>query len=226
MQLYLSHGDTRFRSHAEHLFEDSVELFNGYNKYRTKTVAASSPSPTLSPPTNFRTLNIWKVKTDTWQRRWGTFEKAERIWMSGTTLRWYPMFDETDYMMYMERRGAITQCLQISDRCLQAMQLKSHPSVCPFPERAKKWLEGAPLTKETAEHLWLSHMGDLYCEHSDFNFRMGRIKTAREELSQGLNYYHVAVRTAKERLPPSWIAPLLTKGKTAANVASWKTHER
>lgn len=211
MGMYIFYAETRFRSQAEALYEDSIELFTNYAKAGKDIIQI--PIPDAEPPYEYDEKEFLDGENAVFAEIIGHIDQAEALWHSGTTKRWYPMIDETEYMWFNERRGRITLALDISDRCLENVNKKTHPSIHPFPERARVHLEGAPLTQETAEHLWLRHMGDLYWEHSQFMSRMGRFQTGRSYRDKCLNFYHAAIRTAQERLPPSWKAPLLTEAK-------------
>ncbi|KEG12717.1 hypothetical protein DQ04_01471030 [Trypanosoma grayi] len=210
-RLYIDFADTRFRTRAEELFEDSIEWFSNYAKAANGIVQI--PIPDVDPPYEYDEKDFLDGENAIYAEISGHLDKAEGLWHSGTSKRWYPVTDETEYMWYNERRGRLTLALDISDRCLENVNKKTHPSIHPFPERARPFLEGAPLTQETAEHLWLRYMGDLYHEHSEFMFRQGRFQTGRSYREKCLNFYHMAVRIARERLPPSWKAPLLTEAK-------------
>eukprot|EP00658_Telonema_sp_P-2_P078040 TRINITY_DN7218_c0_g2_i2.p1 TRINITY_DN7218_c0_g2~~TRINITY_DN7218_c0_g2_i2.p1 ORF type:complete len:478 (+),score=84.75 TRINITY_DN7218_c0_g2_i2:160-1593(+) len=141
----------------------------------------------------------------------GDFEKADEAWGIGSTKRWYGTVDETEFALYLERRGRFQSSLDAADRTMEYLQKKTHPSIHPFPDRARFWLEDAPLTQETAEHLWLRNMGTIYLTFSELHTRQLRLKTADDLRKKGLNCLSTAVGAAKERLPPSWRAPLLTK---------------
>ncbi|EAN78167.1 uncharacterized protein TEOVI_000420500 [Trypanosoma equiperdum] len=210
-RLCIDFADTRFRTRAEELFEDSIEWFSNYAKASNGIVQI--PIPDSDPPYEYEEKDFLDGENAIYEEISGHLDKAEGLWHSGTSRRWYPVIDETEYIWYNERRGRITLALDISDRCLENVNKKTHPSVHPFPERARLFLEGAPLTQETAEHLWMRHLGDLYYEHSELMFRNGRFQTARIYREKCLNLYHLATRTAAERLPPSWKAPLLTRAK-------------
>nr|CCC93874.1 unnamed protein product [Trypanosoma congolense IL3000] len=210
-RMYIEFADTRFLARAEELFEDSIEWFSNYAKAANGIV--HMPIPDSDPPYEYEEKEFLDGENAIYAEVSGQLDKAESLWHSGSTKRWYPVIDETEYIWYNERRGRITLALDISDRCLENVNKKTHPSVHPFPERARPFLEGAPLTQETAEHLWMRHMGDLYHEHSELMFRHGRFQTGRSYREKCLNFYHVAIRTANERLPSSWRAPLLTKAK-------------
>ena len=205
-------ADTRFRSRAEDFFEESFELFQSYNN-AAEECGVFIPIPHSEPYYDFADSEYNEGENGYQAELSGKLDKAERIWHSGTTIRWWPLFDETDFLHFYERRGRISQAYDISDRCLENMNKRTHPSIHPFPERAKQWLEGAPLTQETAEHLWLRYMGDLYVEHADFCNRTGKSQTAREHMDHAMNFYAIALKQAKERLPESWKAPLLTRAK-------------
>ncbi|EAN93714.1 hypothetical protein C3747_164g70 [Trypanosoma cruzi] len=210
-QMYIEFADTRFRTRAEDLFEDSIECFSNYAKAANGVVQI--PIPDSDPPYEYDEKEFLDGEHAVYAEISGQLDKAEGLWHSGTSKRWYPVTDETEYMWYNERRGRLTLAMDISDRCLENVNKKTHPSIHPFPERARPFLEGAPLTQETAEHLWMRHMGDLYNEHSEFMFRQGRFQTGRSYREKCLNFYHLAIRTARERLPSSWKAPLLTEAK-------------
>lgn len=211
MELYLMHAETRFRGRAETHFEDANELFTEYSKAAPGIL--SIPIPDADPMYDVEEQDFLDGENATYAEVQGQLEKAESIWHSGTNRRWYPMLDETEYMWFCERRGRIGNALDCSARCLESMNKKTHPSIHPFPERAYPFLEGAPLTQETAEHLWMRHMGDVYFEHCLMMARLGQFATAREHHQRSLNLYRIALRTAKERLPASWQAPLLTEAK-------------
>ncbi|KAG8347896.1 hypothetical protein ERJ75_000986600 [Trypanosoma vivax] len=210
-RMYIEFADTRLRSRAEEFFEDSIEWFSNYAKASNGIVQI--PIPDSDPPYEYEEKDFLDGENAVYAEVCGHFDKAEGLWHSGTSRRWYPVIDETEYMWYNERRGRINLALDISDRCLENVNKKTHPSIHPFPERARPFLEGAPLTQETAEHLWLRHMGDLYHEHSEFMYRQGRFQSGRTYKQKCLNFYHLAIRTARERLPSSWKAPLLTEAK-------------
>lgn len=210
-RMYIDYAETRFRSRAEELFEDSIELFSNYAKAGKDIVQI--PIPDSDPPYEYDEKEFLDGESGVIAEISGNLDKAEALWHSGSTKRWYPMTDETEYMWFNERRGRITLALDISDRCLENVNKKTHPSIHPFPERARIFLEGAPLTQETAEHLWLRYMGDLYWEHSELMLRQGRFQTSYTYREKCLNLYHLAVRTARERLPSSWKAPVLTEAK-------------
>ncbi|RNF19642.1 uncharacterized protein Tco025E_04019 [Trypanosoma conorhini] len=210
-RMYIEFADTRFRTRAEDLFEDSIEWFSNYAKASSGVVQI--PIPDSDPPYEYEEKDFLDGENAVYAEIVGQLDKAEGLWHSGTSRRWYPVTDETEYMWYNERRGRLTLAMDISDRCLENVNKKTHPSIHPFPERARPFLEGAPLTQETAEHLWMRYMGDLYNEHSEFMFRQGRFQTGRSYREKCLNLYHLAIRTARERLPPSWKAPLLTEAK-------------
>ncbi|CCW66903.1 unnamed protein product [Phytomonas sp. Hart1] len=210
-RMFIAFADTRLRSRAESHFEDSIEWFTNYAKMGQGVVQI--PIPDADPPCQYEEKEFLDGESAVFAELSGNFDKAEGIWHSGSTRRWYPVIDETEYMWFNERRGRLSVALDVSDRCLESMNKKTHPSIHPFPERARVFLEGAPLTQETAEHLWLRHMGDLYWEHSEFMTRQGRFQTGRAYREKCLNFYHVAMRTAQERLPASWRAPLLTQAK-------------
>ncbi|KAK7199991.1 hypothetical protein NESM_000048100 [Novymonas esmeraldas] len=210
-RMYIDYADSRFRSRAEELYEDSIELFANYAKASKDIVQI--PIPDSDPPYEYDEKEFLDGENAIFAEISGHLDKAEALWHSGTTKRWYPMTDETEYMWFNERRGRLTLAMDISDRCLENVNKKTHPSIHPFPERARVFLEGAPLTQETAEHLWLRYMGDLYWEHSEFMLRQGRFQTSCSYRDKCLNLYHMAVRTARERLPASWKAPLLTEAK-------------
>ncbi|EPY31921.1 hypothetical protein STCU_03102 [Strigomonas culicis] len=209
--MYIHYADTRFRGKAEELFEDSFEWFSNYAKAGREVVQI--PIPDCDPPYEYDEKEFLDGENGVLAEMSGLFDKAEGLWHGGSTKRWYPLIDETEYMWFNERRGRLTLAMDISDRCLENVNKKTHPSIHPFPERARVFLEGAPLTQETAEHLWLRYMGDLYWEHSLFMYRQGRYQMGRAYRDKCLNFYHLAVRTARERLPPSWKAPLLTEAK-------------
>ena len=211
MEMYLHFAETRFRSRAETLFEDAFELYGEYAKAANGLV--SIPLPDCDPQYDVEEQDFLDGENGTIAEVRGHLDKAESLWHSGTTRRWYPVLDETEYMWFNERRGRITLAIDISARCLESMNKKTHPSVHPFPERAYPFLEGAPLTQETAEHLWMRHMGDVYLEHALTMARLGQFATAKEHLERCNNLYRLAIRTAKERLPGSWKAPLLTTAK-------------
>jgi hypothetical protein len=211
MELYLLYAETRFRSRAETLFEDAYELYGEYAKAAQGNV--SIPLPDTDPMYDVEEKDFLDGENGTLAEVQGHLDKAEGIWHSGTNRRWYPLLDETEYMWYNERRGRISLTIDISARCLEALNKKTHPSVHPFPERGYPFLEGAPLTQETAEHLWMRYMGDVYFEHSLTMARLGQYATAKEHLQRCHNLYTIAIRTAKERLPSSWKAPLLTQAK-------------
>lgn len=221
-RMYIDFADTRFRSRAEELFEDSIELFANYAKAGKDIVQI--PIPDSDPPYEYEEKEFLDGESAVFAEVSGNLDKAEALWHSGTTKRWYPMTDETEYMWFNERRGRLTLATDISDRCLENVNKKTHPSIHPFPERARVFLEGAPLTQETAEHLWLRYMGDLYWEHSEFMQRQGRFQTSRSYREKCLNLYHLAVRTAHERLPASWKAPLLTEAKYMLRVYEPSEH--
>ncbi|KAG5490150.1 hypothetical protein JKF63_00269 [Porcisia hertigi] len=210
-RMFIDFADSRFRSRAEELYEDSIELFSNYAKASKDIVQI--PVPESDPPYEYDEKEFLDGENAVFAEISGHLDKAEALWHSGSSKRWYPMTDETEYMWYNERRGRLTLATDISDRCLENVNKKTHPSIHPFPERARVFLEGAPLTQETAEHLWLRYMGDLYWEHSEFMQRQGRFQTSWSYRDKCLNLYHLAVRTARERLPPSWKAPLLTEAK-------------
>ncbi|KPI84173.1 hypothetical protein ABL78_6779 [Leptomonas seymouri] len=221
-RMHIDFADTRFRSRAEELFEDSIELFSNYAKAGRDIVQI--PIPDADPPYEYDEKEFLDGESAVFAEVSGHLDKAEALWHSGTTKRWYPMTDETEYMWFNERRGRLTLATDISDRCLENVNKKTHPSIHPFPERARVFLEGAPLTQETAEHLWLRYMGDLYWEHSEFMYRQGRFQTGRSYREKCLNLYHLAVRTARERLPTSWKAPLLTEAKYMLRVYEPNKH--
>lgn len=210
-RMFIDFADTRLRSRAEELFEDSYEYFSNYAKAAKNIVQI--PVPDSDPPYEYDEKEFLDGESAIFAEISGHLDKAEGIWHSGSTKRWYPMIDETEYMWFNERRGRLTLAMDISDRCLENVNKKTHPSIHPFPERAKVFLEGAPLTQETAEHLWLRYMGDLYWEHSEFMYRQGYFRTGLSYRQKCLNLYHLAIRTARERLPPTWKAPLLTEAK-------------
>ncbi|ORC85233.1 uncharacterized protein TM35_000372060 [Trypanosoma theileri] len=210
-RLYIEFADTRFRTRAEELFEDSIEWFSNYAKAANGIVQI--PIPDSDPPYEYEEKDFLDGENAVYAEITGQLDKAEGLWHSGTSKRWYPVTDETEYIWYNERRGRITLALDISDRCLENINKKTHPSIHPFPERARPFLEGAPLTQETAEHLWMRYVGDVYYEHSELMFRQGRFETGRSYREKCLNLYHLAIRVARERLPPSWKAPLLTEAK-------------
>nr|CCM19616.1 hypothetical protein, conserved [Leishmania guyanensis] len=210
-RMYIDFADSRFRSRAEELFEDSIELFSNYAKASKDIVQI--PVPDSDPPYEYDEKEFLDGENAVFAEITGHLDKAEALWHSGSSKRWYPLTDETEYMWFNERRGRLTLATDISDRCLENVNKKTHPSIHPFPERARVFLEGAPLTQETAEHLWLRYMGDLYWEHSEFMQRQGRFQTSWSYREKCLNLYHLAVRTARERLPASWKAPLLTEAK-------------
>lgn len=210
-RMFIDYADTRLRSRAEELFEDSYEYFSNYAKAAKNIIQI--PVPDSDPPYEYDEKEFLDGESAIFAEISGHLDKAEAIWHSGSTKRWYPMTDETEYMWFNERRGRLTLAMDISDRCLENVNKKTHPSIHPFPERAKIFLEGAPLTQETAEHLWLRYMGDLYWEHSEFMYRQGYFRTGLSYRNKCLNLYHLAIRTAKERLPPTWKAPLLTEAK-------------
>lgn len=210
-RMYIDYADTRLRSRAEELFEDSIEWFSNYAKAGKSIVQI--PVPDSDPPYEYDEKEFLDGESAVFAEISGHLDRAEAIWHSGSSKRWYPMTDETEYMWFNERRGRLTLALDISDRCLENVNKKTHPSIHPFPEKAKIFLEGAPLTQETAEHLWLRYMGDLYWEHSEFMYRQGLFRTGLSYRDKCLNFYHVAIRTARERLPSSWKAPLLTEAK-------------
>jgi hypothetical protein len=216
---YLRFADSRFRYRAQEFFEESWEVFIAYHR-TSREVGVHIPVPYSEHLYEIGDKDFLEGENGCAAESNGDFEKAERIWHTGTVLRWYPLYDETDFLLFMERRGKFNQCYEISDRCLESLQKKTHPSVSPFPARAKVWLEGAPMTQETTEHLWLRHMGDVYLEHADFCGRAGKQQTAREHMNHALNFYRVALREAKERLPPSWKAPVLTRVKLLARCAT------
>ncbi|CCW60129.1 unnamed protein product [Phytomonas sp. EM1] len=211
LRMFMRFADTRFRARAEAHFEDSIEWFTNYAKMSNGAVQI--PIPDAEPPYSYAEKDFLDGEHAVFAEISGNLDKAEAIWHTGSSRRWYPVIDETEYMWYNERRGRLTIALDISDRCLESMNKKTHPTIHPFPERARVFLEGAPLTQETAEHLWLRHMGDLYWEHAEFMARQGRFQTSRTYREKCLNLYHLALRTARERLPPSWRAPLLTEAK-------------
>lgn len=221
-RLYIDLAETRFRSRAEELFEDSVELFTNYAKASKDIVHI--PIPEADPFYEYDEKEFLDGENAVFAEISGNMDKAEALWHSGTSKRWYPMTDETEYMWFNERRGRLTLATDISDRCLENVNKKTHPSIHPFPERARVFLEGAPLTQETAEHLWLRYMGDLYWEHSEFMQRQGRFQTSRSYREKCLNLYHLAIRTAHERLPGSWKAPLLTEAKYMLRVYEPSDH--
>lgn len=210
-RMYIDYADTRLRSRAEELFEDSNEWFSNYAKAGKNVVQI--PIPDADPPYEYDEKEFLDGESAVLAELSGHLDRAEAIWHSGSTKRWYPMTDETEYMWFNERRGRLTLAMDISDRCLENVNKKTHPSIHPFPERAKIFLEGAPLTQETAEHLWLRYMGDLYWEHSEFMYRQGLFKSGASLREKCLNCYHLAVRAARERLPLTWKAPLLTEAK-------------
>eukprot|EP00796_Vickermania_ingenoplastis_P005183 gene5184-3729_t len=210
-RMYIDFADTRLRSRAEELFEDSIEWFSNYAKTGKNIVQI--PIPDADPPYEYDEKEFLDGESAVFAEISGHLDKAEAIWHSGSSKRWYPMVDETEYMWFNERRGRLSLALDISDRCLENVNKKTHPTIHPFPERAKIFLEGAPLTQETAEHLWMRYMGDLYWEHSELMFRQGMFRTGRSYKEKCLNFYHLAIRTARERLPSSWKAPLLTHAK-------------
>ncbi|KAG5464104.1 hypothetical protein LSCM1_00284 [Leishmania martiniquensis] len=210
-RMFIDFADSRFRSRAEELYEDSIELFSNYAKASKDIVQI--PVPDSDPPYEYDEKEFLDGENAVFAEISGHLDKAEALWHSGSSKRWYPMTDETEYMWFNERRGRLTLAMDISDRCLENVNKKTHPSIHPFPERARVFLEGAPLTQETAEHLWLRYMGDLYWEHSEFMLRQGRFQTSCSYRDKCLNFYHLAVRTARERLPASWKAPLLTEAK-------------
>lgn len=210
-RMYIEFADTRLRSRAEELFEDSNEWFSNYAKAGKNIVQI--PVPDSDPPYEYDEKEFLDGESAVFAEISGHLDRAEAIWHSGSSKRWYPMTDETEYMWFNERRGRLTLAIDISDRCLENVNKKTHPSIHPFPEKAKVFLEGAPLTQETAEHLWLRYMGDLYWEHSEFMYRQGLFRTGLSYRDKCLNLYHLAVRTARERLPASWKAPLLTEAK-------------
>ena len=210
--MFLRYAESRFRQRSEDFAEESYECFQTFFK-ASKDCAVYIPVPHSDPMYDFQDSDFLEGENGYHAELLGDFDKAERIWNTGTSIRWYPMQDETDLIHFYERRGRVSQAFDCSDRCLDALNKKSHPSVHPFPDRAKKYLEGAPLSQETAEHLWLRYMGDVYAEHADFHNRCGKVQTGRDYLDQSLNFYHIALRTAEERLPKTWSAPLLTKAK-------------
>lgn len=210
-RMCIDYADTRLRSRSEELFEDSIEYFSNYAKAAKNIVQI--PVPDSDPPYEYDEKEFLDGESAVFAEISGHLDKAEAIWHSGSTKRWYPMTDETEYMWFNERRGRLTLAMDISDRCLENVNKKTHPSIHPFPERAKVFLEGAPLTQETAEHLWMRYMGDLYWEHSEFMYRQGNFRTGLSYRQKCLNLYHMAIRTAKERLPLTWKAPLLTEAK-------------
>lgn len=208
-RLFEEHAESRFRSRSEELAEEANEHFQNSAKIRQDTLTL--PVPDVDPPYEYDEKEFLDGEHGMFAELSGKLDKAEGIWHSGTTKRWFPILDETEYMWYLERRGRYSTALDISDRCLENLNKKSHPTVHPFPERAHKYLEGAPLTQETAEHLWLRYMGNVYFEHAQFMQRMGRYETSRTHLDKCLNLYHIAIRTAREKLPLSWKAPLYTE---------------
>ncbi|RNF01147.1 hypothetical protein TraAM80_07197 [Trypanosoma rangeli] len=210
-RMYIEFADSCFRTRAESLFEDSIEWFSNCAKASSGVVQI--PIPDSDPPYECERKDFLDGENTVYAEIVGQLDKAEGLWHSGTSKRWYPVMDETECMWYNERRGRLTLALDISDRCLDNVNKKTHPSTHPFPERARLFLKGAPLTEETAEHLWMRYMGDLYNEHSEFMFWQGRFQTGRSYREKCLNFYHLAIRMARERFPPSWKAPLLTEAK-------------
>lgn len=211
MRLFLHLGETQFRGKAEHESETATEYFRvAYLKGRQ---LMKFPVPGSEPQWQYEEKEFLDGENAAAIEMSGNLEKAESLWHSGSTKRWYPITDELEFMWFCERRGRYTTAMEVSDRCLEALNKRTHPSIHPFPDRARKFLEGAPLTQETAEHLWLQHMADSYVYHSEFMSRMGRAATAVTYMEKALNLYHLALRTAKERLPPTFVPPLLTKAK-------------
>lgn len=211
MGMYLKFSEVRFRGKAEHYAENATEAYQ--IGYQTGNQLLTMPVPDTDPPYDYDEKEFMEGENAMYAELLGNFEKAERLWNAGTTRRWYPVVDETEYMWYLERRGRYTMAMDVSDRTLENLNKRTHPSIHQFPDRARPFLEGAPLTQETAEHLWLRNMGEVYMEHSQFMGRVGRFATAREYQSKALNFLHLAIREAQERLPASWAAPLLTRAR-------------
>eukprot|EP00759_Apiculatamorpha_spiralis_P019973 PhF_6_TR25594/c0_g1_i1/m.35903 len=211
-EFFLTYGESRFKSKAEELYEESYECFENYLKV-AKQCGAFLPVPYCEPLIDFGDSEYLEGENAFAAELRGDFERAEKLWHSGTRFRWYPIVDETDYVEFLERRGRISMAQDASDRCLENMNKKTHPSVHPFPEAAHVWLEGAPLTQETAEHLWLRHMSDVYMTHSGFLQRTGKYGTSQEYLQHAVGLLRVAVKQSQERLPPTWTAPILTYAK-------------
>eukprot|EP00760_Papus_ankaliazontas_P007405 PhM_4_TR13342/c0_g1_i1/m.69185 len=222
LEFFHLHNDTRFRSRAEELFEESFELYQAFQKY-AEQCGVYIPIPNADAPIEYDDTEFLEGENAHVAELSGQLEKAERLWKGSTRYRWFPMWDETDFMHFLERRGRISMAMDVSDRTLEAMNRKTHPSIHPFPEVGRRELEGAPLTQETTEHLWLRHMADLYMEHSQFNEKVGRHGTAAEHFKHAIGLFRLAMKQARERLPPSWTAPIYTKAKYLMYTAAYSS---
>lgn len=215
MELFFKFTDTRLRGRAEELAEDSIEIWSNCYRPNSTNCGLQIPVP-HSDPLFIIDGDRDFVGGEDGQRCElnGDLDRAEEIYKAGVKYRWFNEFDETEYVYFMERRGRTSKAMEASDRSLEALNKKTHPSVYPFPTKAQQWLEGAPLSQETAEHLWLRNMGEVYFEHADFNARVGRYQTSREQRQRGIGFFKMALRLVHEKsLPASWRAPLFTQAR-------------
>lgn len=211
MDEFIRHGELRFRSKAEYYFENATESYQvGYSQGH---LFITMPVPGCETPYDFADSDFIGGENALVEELQGNFTRADELWINGTRKRLYPVVDETETMWYNERRGRFTNAIDISDRTLEGLNKRTHPSIHPFPDRARPFLEGAPLTQETAEHLWMRYMGEVYREHGLFMGRVGRFATARDYMEKSIGFLQLAIREAKEKLPPSWKAVLLTQAK-------------
>ena len=215
LDLMRRYANSTFRSQAENEFGEANDHFFAAYNCSGKGKLCSLPVPESEPifyydDTSFGAQSgVMEIPIHS--ERVGDIETAENGWALGSNAVWYPAVDETEIVLFKERRGLFSEALQISDRCLDNLNKKTHPSVHPFPEKAHRHLEGAPLTRETAEHLWMRYMGMVYWTHAGVHERLMQFATARELRKKSLNFLYAAVELARKSLPPSWKAPLVTK---------------